>query len=114
MSTFSSVKADFPNFQKYFHHDSARDCIKHMFKDDKTGEIVINFLSEAVKNADWRKENLTKRLVFRGFKNLKAKKEANDVSKKVAEKYSEIKRKFDVTRPKKTAESKVVAMAAKK
>jgi hypothetical protein len=84
---FSSASSRLPYFAKYFKHDTAKECVKEMYKKDTKGKIVLQFFSAALDKSDWQKNDEIKRLLNRAVELLEEKK----VSQKVTDKFKKIK-----------------------
>jgi hypothetical protein len=63
MKIFSQASVFFPKYAKYFKHNTASGCIKHLIKNDKKGKNLSKFLMSADTNKFWKGNFIVQQLV---------------------------------------------------
>lgn len=84
---FSEASNRLPYFAKYLNHSTAKECVKGMYKADKKGKLLFQFVEAAVEKSDFQKDDQIKRLLVRAFELAKEK----ELSGKVKQKFGKIK-----------------------
>jgi hypothetical protein len=78
--SFLSLNNQFPEFSKYFNHNTAKGCIKELASKEK-GKKLCKFVEKVVHNQNWKKSEKTEQLLEHTFTSLSKKKVS---SKKVS------------------------------